>query len=72
MRVSINIDENDLKLIDEKAKSMYMSRSAFMAYCAIQKIKSDMILSNLPNQSDLKEMFKSMEAMINKLPLIDD
>lgn len=49
MRVNINIDEDLLKKIDKKAKSLSMSRSAYISLSCSQYLKSDDLLQAIPD-----------------------
>ena len=49
MRVNINIDEDLLKRIDKKAKSLSMSRSAYISLSCSQYLKSDELLEVIPD-----------------------
>lgn len=66
MRVNIMINEEDLKLIDKRAKEMYMSRSAFLAFCAVQKVKTDALLDSLPKHNDLKALIDDLSNIVSK------
>lgn len=48
MRLNINISEDLLALVDERAKSLYVSRSAYIAMALVQKMKSDDVLAKRP------------------------
>lgn len=49
MRLSINLSEDLVKQIDEKAKELYISRSAFIATALSQKLQNDKVLDTMPN-----------------------
>lgn len=48
MRININLSEELLKQIDERAKALYISRSAYIATALSQKLQSDKMLDNMP------------------------
>lgn len=48
MRLNINMDEELVKKVDEAAKKMYVSRSAYISFAVSQKLKSDVAMDNLP------------------------
>lgn len=48
MRVNINLSEELLNQIDEKARALYISRSAYIAASLSQKLQSDKMMDNMP------------------------
>lgn len=48
MRISITMNEKLVKLVDEVAKKMYVSRSAYIAFAVSQKIQADKMFENMP------------------------
>lgn len=48
MRVNINLSEELLNQIDEKARALYISRSAYIATALSQKLQSDKMMDNIP------------------------
>lgn len=48
MRVNINMSEELVQEIDKRAKSLYLSRSAFISMAISQKLQSDDLVKNLP------------------------
>lgn len=48
MRVNINLSEELLNQIDEKARALYISRSAYIATVLSQKLQSDKMMDNMP------------------------
>lgn len=48
MRININLSEELLKQIDERAKALYISRSAYIATALSQKLQSDKMFDNMP------------------------
>jgi metal-responsive CopG/Arc/MetJ family transcriptional regulator len=48
MRVNINLSEELLNQIDEKARALYISRSAYIATALSQKLQSDKMMDNMP------------------------
>lgn len=58
MRLSINLSEDLVKQIDEKAKALYISRSAFIATALSQKLQNDKLMENVP------EMIQTMKSAV--------
>lgn len=48
-RISMNMPEDLLKQVDERAKDLYISRSAFITMAVSQKIQSDEMAKVLPD-----------------------
>lgn len=48
MRLGINLPDELVAQIDERAKSLYISRSAYIATALSQKLQSDKMLDNMP------------------------
>ena len=48
MRVNINLSEELLNQIDEKARALYISRSAYIATALSQKLQSDKMMDSMP------------------------
>lgn len=48
VKLSITMDEELLKKVDEEAKKMYLSRSAFISLSVVQKMQQDSALDLLP------------------------
>ena len=48
MIVNINLSEELLNQIDEKARALYISRSAYIATALSQKLQSDKMMDNMP------------------------
>ena len=59
MRVNINISDDLLKQIDEKAKSLFVSRSAYITLALVQKLQSDSVIDTMPS---LVAMAKQAQA----------
>lgn len=58
MRLSINLSEDLVKQIDEKAKALYISRSAFIATALSQKLQNDKLMVSMP------EMLQTMKSAV--------
>ena len=58
MRININISEELLAQIDEKAKALYISRSAYIATALSQKLQNDKLMDSMP------EMLKTMKSAV--------
>lgn len=48
MRVSINISDELLEKIDERAKKLYISRSAYISTALSQKLQADDMFDAMP------------------------
>ena len=48
-RISMNMPEDLLKQVDERAKDLYISRSAFITMAVSQKIQADEMAKALPD-----------------------
>lgn len=48
MRININLADELVKETDERAKGMYLSRSAYITLALRQKLDSDKLLEHLP------------------------
>lgn len=48
MKITINIPEDLLKDVDERAKSMYLSRSSFINMTLSQRLQQDKVLDSMP------------------------
>lgn len=56
MRVNINIPDELLSKIDDKAKSLYVNRTAWIVTALAQKLQSDEALENLPEMLSALKM----------------
>jgi metal-responsive CopG/Arc/MetJ family transcriptional regulator len=61
LRVNINISEELCKQVDERAKSMFLSRSAYISTALAQKMQADDAMRMLPEMA--KTMQDAMEMM---------
>ena len=48
MRLGINLPDELVEQIDERAKALYISRSAYIATALSQKLQSDKMMDNMP------------------------
>lgn len=48
MRLGINLPDELVKQIDERAKALFISRSAYIATALSQKLQSDKVMDNMP------------------------
>jgi len=62
MRVNINLPEELVKIIDLKAKALYLSRSGFIASVMSQKIDADELLQRLPELQELVKQYMVAQA----------
>lgn len=58
MRININISEDLLNQIDEKAKALFISRSAYIATALSQKLQNDKVMDSMP------EMLQTMKSAV--------
>lgn len=58
MRININISEDLLNQIDEKAKALFISRSAYIATALSQKLQNDNLMDSMP------EMLQTMKSAV--------
>ena len=57
MKVTINLPPEAIKLADEGAKALCLSRSAFIAVAITEKMRTDTLLRSIPQLLDeLKEI----------------
>ena len=64
MRVNINMNEELVSRIDEIAKKMYISRSAYIAMAVTSKLQQDSILDNMPSIiTTMQEMNRKMKEI---------
>jgi metal-responsive CopG/Arc/MetJ family transcriptional regulator len=61
MRVNINISEDLCKKVDERAKAMFISRSAYISTALAQKMQTDDAMNMLP------EMAKTMQTAMDMM-----
>lgn len=55
MRLNITLADSLVKEIDEKAKAMYISRSAYIATALTEKLQKDKTVDNMP---EMLKVFK--------------
>lgn len=48
MRLNITLADSLVKEVDEKAKAMYISRSAYIATALTEKLQKDKTMDNMP------------------------
>lgn len=58
MRLGINLPDELVAQIDERAKALYISRSAYIATALSQKLQSDIMMDNMP------ELMKTMKEAV--------
>ena len=64
MRVNINISDDLLKQIDEKAKSLFVSRSAYITLALVQKLQSDSVIDSMPTLVDLAKKAQATDTTV--------
>lgn len=67
MRVNINISDDLLNQIDEKAKSLYVSRSAYITLALVQKLQSDSVIDTMPTLVEIAKHSQTVQAEQLKL-----
>lgn len=74
MKISISVNEELLKEIEEAAKQLNVNRSVFFTLAAQEKIKNDKIVSHLPKFTELMQMAytQNTEKEIKKLKKNDN
>lgn len=70
MRVNINLSEELLNQIDEKARALYISRSAYIATALSQKLQSDKMMDNMPEI--MQTMKEAVQIEKEKALLFDE
>lgn len=62
MRININMPDDLVKKVDERAKQMFVSRSAFISMAMSQKVQSDDLLDVLPEmRAKLNQLAESLQ-----------
>lgn len=61
MRINVNISEELCHQVDERAKAMFISRSAYISTALSQKMQADDAMRMLPEMA--KTMQEAMEMM---------
>lgn len=61
MRINVNISEELCQQVDERAKAMFVSRSAYISTALAQKMQSDDAMKMLPEMA--KTLQNAMEMM---------
>lgn len=63
MKVTINLPESALKLADEGAARLCISRSAFISVAIAEKVKQDSVMESMPLLlSELQDMKAALAA----------
>ena len=64
MRVNINMSEELVSKVDEIAKKMYVSRSAYIAMAVAAKMQQDNVIENIPDiLNAMREMKEKMKEI---------
>lgn len=69
MRINITLSEELVSKIDERARAMYISRSAYIATALTQKMQADDAMTMLPELS--KAMNDAIKLQREKAPYMD-
>lgn len=59
MTINVSLDEKLIEKIDERAKAMYISRSAYISMALAEKMRQDDLVANIPEMISLMKDFKS-------------
>lgn len=65
-RFNINLDEKLLKLVDEKAKSLSITRTAYISIALSEKLRNDVAFEKIP------EMLVAIQELNRKTDLVSD
>ena len=65
-RFNINLDEKLLKSVDEKAKSLSITRTAYISIALSEKLRNDVAFEKIP------EMLVAIKELNRKTVLISD
>ena len=65
-RFNINLDEKLLKLVDEKAKSLSITRTAYISIALSEKLRNDVAFEKIP------EMLVAIQELNRKTDLLSD
>ena len=66
MRVTINLPPESIKIADDAAKKLCLSRSAFIALAISEKVQNDSLIRSIP------EMLDELRALQAALPSESD
>lgn len=65
-RFNINLDEKLLKSVDEKAKSLSITRTAYISIALSEKLRNDVAFEKIP------EMLVAIQELNRKTDLVSD
>ena len=65
-RFNINLDEKLLKSVDEKAKSLSITRTEYMSIALSEKLRNDVAFEKIP------EMLVAIQELNRKTDLVSD
>lgn len=65
-RFNINLDDKLLKSVDEKAKSLSITRTAYISIALSEKLRNDFAFEKIP------EMFVAIQELNRKTVLMAD
>jgi metal-responsive CopG/Arc/MetJ family transcriptional regulator len=63
MKITINMPDDLLKDVDERAKSMYLSRSSFINMALSQRLQQDKVLDNVP---EMLQALRDVKNVVDK------
>lgn len=61
MRINMNMPEELVKKVDERAKELYLSRSAFITMAVSEKLQADDVVKIMPDVLSAINNLKNME-----------
>ena len=61
MRINMNMPEELVKKVDERAKELYLSRSAFITRAVSEKLQADDVVKIMPDVLSAITNLKNME-----------
>lgn len=67
MQITITVSRQLMKKVDESAKALYLSRSAYITAALAQKLQSEEILRALPDFTDTVKRALRQDALSKKL-----
>ena len=62
MKVTVNLSEDAIKIADECAARLCVSRSAFISIAIAEKAKQDAVLENLPKMLAELQAYRELAA----------
>ncbi len=60
MRLHLNMSDNLVKEVDKQAEQLYMTRSAFITMCVVNRLQSDKVMNSVELITRAVDEFKNM------------